>query len=145
MCVIQHTSLTKFHLDNTWDSKEISIRKTSIMKQCLWWRHRFFQWISQKHKSRYLENETFFHQIKNSLIKHQGLAYCKENIFLVEVNFKIREDYFHQELSYNMVWSSRRCRTVYNCFQTINRTSGLIFDSSDIKDFQIFQQKGSIT
>ena len=29
-------------------------------------------------KSQYLENETLFFQIKNSLIRHQGLLYDKE-------------------------------------------------------------------
>ena len=29
-------------------------------------------------KPRYPENETFFLRIKNSLIKHQGLLYCKK-------------------------------------------------------------------
>ena len=39
-------------------------------------------------KSRYLENEILiFYQIKNSLITHQGLLYCKNN-FVAEVTFK---------------------------------------------------------
>ena len=38
------------------------------------------------HKSRYLESELFFLQIKKSLITHQGLLNCKNN-FVAEVTF----------------------------------------------------------
>ena len=34
--------------------------------------------FTKKHKSRYLENETLFPQIKKSLITHEGLLYCKK-------------------------------------------------------------------
>ena len=34
--------------------------------------------FTETQKSQYLENETFFLQIKNSLITHQGLLYDKE-------------------------------------------------------------------
>ena len=34
--------------------------------------------FTKTQKSRYLENETFFLQIKNSLITHQALIYDKE-------------------------------------------------------------------
>ena len=44
--------------------------------------------FTKTQKSRYLKNEAlFFLLIKNSLITHQGLFYCK-NSFVVEVTFK---------------------------------------------------------
>ena len=44
--------------------------------------------FTKTQKSKYLENETlFFLQIKNQLITHQELLYCK-NSFVVEVIFK---------------------------------------------------------
>ena len=43
--------------------------------------------FTKTQKSQYLKNETYFLQIKNSLIAHQGLLYDK-NSFVVEVTFK---------------------------------------------------------
>ena len=43
--------------------------------------------FTKTQKSRYLKNQTFFLQIKNSLITDQGLLYDK-NTFLAVVTFK---------------------------------------------------------
>ena len=37
--------------------------------------------FTKTRKSRYLENETFSFQTKNSLITHQGLLYGKKKLF----------------------------------------------------------------
>ena len=43
--------------------------------------------FTKTQKSKYLQNESFFLQIKKSLITHQGLNYGK-NTFVAEVTFK---------------------------------------------------------
>ena len=54
VCHTAHQYLTKFDFDSFWNSQK------------------------KPQKSRYLENETFFLQIKNSLITHQGQHYGKK-------------------------------------------------------------------
>ena len=82
ICHTVHQYLTKFHFDNTQNSREINISVTSIiyvgmpmmMLQIL-----KSVDFTKTRKSRCLKNETlFFLQITNSLITHQGLLYCKK-------------------------------------------------------------------
>ena len=79
ICHTAHYYLTKFHFDNTLDSKEISISVASIMQQCLWWRLRFWNlWISQKHKNLDISRtKHFFFKWKKSFI-HKNLLYAKK-------------------------------------------------------------------
>ena len=82
ICHTTHQYLTKFYFDSIQDSRELSIILT------------FFIYVAmpvmtsqilrsvdftKTQKSRYLKNETLsFLQIKNSLITHQRLLYCKK-------------------------------------------------------------------
>ena len=66
------------HFDSTYNLKEISISvhyvAMPMMSQIL-----KSVDFTKRQKSRYLQNETlFFFQIKNSLIKHQGILYGKK-------------------------------------------------------------------
>ena len=79
--------MSKSHFDSTWDRKELSKSVTSmcinvyVTSQIL-----KFVNFTKTLKSRYLKNETFFLQIKKSLITHQRLLYGK-NTFVAEVTF----------------------------------------------------------
>ena len=80
ICHTAHHYLTKFHFDNTLDSKQISISVASIMQQCLWWRLKFWNlWISQKHKNLDISRTKhyFFFKWKKSVI-HKNLLYAKK-------------------------------------------------------------------
>ena len=71
VCHTAHKYLTKFHFDSTQDSKEISIMQLPLCSNDYDDVTDFE--ICEFHKntkSRYLENETFFLQIKKSLITH---------------------------------------------------------------------------
>ena len=48
--------------------------------------------FTKTQKSKYLQNETVFFQIKKSLITHQRILYGK-NTFVVEVTFKQQMEY----------------------------------------------------
>ena len=85
LCPTVHQYLTKFNFDSTQDSKE---KHTKVKHKC------YFHYVAipmitsqslksvdfpKTQKSRYLENETFFHQIKKkTFIAHQGLLYDKK-------------------------------------------------------------------
>ena len=88
VCDTAHQYLTKFHFDSIYDSKEISVSVTSLCtnsydpSQIL----RSVD-LTKAQRPRYLENETFFLQIKEkSLITHQGLL-CSKKSFAAEVIF----------------------------------------------------------
>ena len=61
-----HQYLTKFHIDSTQDSKEISVSVTSIMQSMPMMTSQSLKSMAftKTQKSRYLENKTFFLQIK---------------------------------------------------------------------------------
>ena len=43
--------------------------------------------VTTTEKSKYLENKTFFLQIRKSLITHQGAYFISKNTFVAEVTF----------------------------------------------------------
>ena len=66
------------HFDSTYNLKEISI---SVHYAAMPMMSQILKSVdfTKRQKSRYLQNETlFFFQIKNSLIKHQGILYGKK-------------------------------------------------------------------
>ena len=49
-------------------------------------------------KSKYLKNETFFPQSKNSLVTRQGLLYAKKT-FVAEVTFNKLQPYYQKHVN----------------------------------------------
>ena len=81
MFVIRYTSISpNFILIVLRIQKKLCKSVTTTMKQCLWWRHRFWNlWILQKYKNLDISRTKhyFFFKWKNSLITYLGLLYNK--------------------------------------------------------------------
>ena len=93
-----HQYLTKFHIDSTQDSKEISVSVTSIMQSMPMMTSQSLKSMAftKTQKSRYLENKTFFLQIKK-IINSASRAtlwqkqFCSgSNLFHTVTNFTKR-------------------------------------------------------
>ena len=90
VCHKAHQYLTKFHFYSIQNSKEISIRVTSIMQQCLCGEVLKCVDLKKTQKYKYFEKKAlFFLQINKFLNYISRATLWQKNIFAAEVTFKL--------------------------------------------------------